>query len=199
MSILLQPIWSTPVDDTETPTYEEQLTAERSVWECVRPYYRIPLEAIFLTDDDNTGGNGDEENADPRRGPKRLPTLDVQRHLAFVDRILNPLPAAYVGFDSTRVWLLYWIAHTHNLLGKSIEEQDAKLRARFISTLIHCQDPREGGFGGSPGHLGHLMCTYAAVMALAIVGGPGPCPDEDDVAMGYSVDVGKGGWDAIDR
>jgi protein farnesyltransferase subunit beta len=41
----------------------------------------------------------------------------------------------------------------------------------------------EGGFGGGPGHAAHLLPTYAAVCALAIVGRPGP----------------DGGWDQIDR
>lgn len=41
----------------------------------------------------------------------------------------------------------------------------------------------EGGFGGGPGQVPHLLATYAAVSALAIVGEPGP----------------GGGWDEIDR
>ena len=45
-----------------------------------------------------------------------------------------------------------------------------------------CQNP-EGGFGGGPGQFPHLLPTYAAVSALAIVGRPGP----------------GGGWDQIDR
>ena len=45
-----------------------------------------------------------------------------------------------------------------------------------------CQHP-EGGFGGGPGQFAHLLPTYAAVSALAVVGRPGP----------------GGGWDQIDR
>jgi protein farnesyltransferase subunit beta len=41
----------------------------------------------------------------------------------------------------------------------------------------------EGGFGGGPGQFAHLLPTYAAVSALAIVGQPGE----------------GGGWDQIDR
>jgi prenyltransferase beta subunit len=44
------------------------------------------------------------------------------------------------------------------------------------------QHPR-GGFAGGPGQSPHLLPTYAAVCALAIVGNPGP----------------GGGWDEVDR
>lgn len=45
-----------------------------------------------------------------------------------------------------------------------------------------CQHPN-GGFGGGPRQNAHLLPTYAAVLALAVVGRPGP----------------NGGWDQIDR
>ena len=55
-------------------------------------------------------------------------------------------------------------------------------KQRSIDTIMACQHP-EGGFGGGPGQAPHLIPTYAAVAALAIVGRPGP----------------DGGWDQIDR
>lgn len=73
------------------------------------------------------------------------------------------------------------------------------LRSQAISTLLHFQDEKSGGFGSGKGQIGHLMASYATILALAIVGGPGPCPDEEDVRLGQSVSVGKGGWDDIDR
>lgn len=54
--------------------------------------------------------------------------------------------------------------------------------ARAIDTIMTWQHP-DGGFGGGPGQAPHLLSTYAAVCALAIVGRPGP----------------RGGWDQIDR
>ena len=58
--------------------------------------------------------------------------------------------------------------------------QHAHARAR--EKLLAMQHA-EGGFGGGPGQAPHLLATYAAVSALAIVGEPGP----------------GGGWDDIDR
>ena len=53
---------------------------------------------------------------------------------------------------------------------------------RAINTIMKFQHP-DGGFGGGPQQFPHLLATYAAVSALAIVGRPGP----------------DGGWDQIDR
>lgn len=53
---------------------------------------------------------------------------------------------------------------------------------RAIDTVLATQHP-DGGFGGGPGQLAHLLPTYAAVCALAVAGRPGP----------------GGGWDDIDR
>ncbi|WFD19917.1 protein farnesyltransferase [Malassezia caprae] len=124
-------------------------------------------------------------------------TAELRRdeHVAYLRRLLAPLPAPYVTFESNRAWLIYWVAHALDLLDAPLT---GSLQARAISTLLHFQAP-DGGFGGGPGQLGHLMSTYAAVCALAIVGGPGPAPSAADVAAGHSVDRGCGGWDAIDR
>ena len=51
-----------------------------------------------------------------------------------------------------------------------------------IGTLLALQHP-EGGFAGGPGQAAHLLPTYAAVCAFAVVGHPGE----------------GGGWDSIDR
>jgi protein farnesyltransferase subunit beta len=116
--------------------------------------------------------------------------------MAFLRKVLDPLPAPYVAFDSTRCWLIYWVAHSYYLMGTELPEP---LRSRAISTLLHFQDRKMGGFGSGKGQIGHLMASYASIMALAILGGPGPCPDEDDIKAGQSVQIGKGGWDDIDR
>lgn len=51
-----------------------------------------------------------------------------------------------------------------------------------MDTILAMQHP-DGGFCGGPGQFAHLLPTYAAVCALAIVGQPGE----------------GGGWDKIDR
>ncbi|WFC98309.1 protein farnesyltransferase [Malassezia yamatoensis] len=129
-------------------------------------------------------------------GAQPLPPLRRQEHAAFLLRILEPLSARYVAFDSNRAWLIYWISHSLDLMGLPLT---GSLQARAISTLLHFQDTLNGGFGGGPGQMGHLMSTYAAVSALAIIGGPGGKPTEDDIENGQSVGVGRGGWDCIDK
>jgi prenyltransferase beta subunit len=57
-----------------------------------------------------------------------------------------------------------------------------KATCRAIDTLITNQHP-DGGFGGGPGQIPHLLPTYASVCALVIVGHPGE----------------KGGWNQINR
>ncbi|CAE7103902.1 unnamed protein product [Rhizoctonia solani] len=59
---------------------------------------------------------------------------------------------------------------------------DPGTKQRTIDTIIANQHP-DGGFGGGPGQLPHLLPTYASVCALAIVGRPGE----------------NGGWDQINR
>lgn len=122
-------------------------------------------------------------------------TLSVREHVVYLHRLLAALPAPYVTFDANRAWLVYWVSHALDLLGAPLQ---GALQARAISTLLHFQSPH-GGFGGGPGQVPHLMSTYAAVCALSIVGGAGGAPTAADVAAGHSVDVGRGGWDAIDR
>ena len=59
---------------------------------------------------------------------------------------------------------------------------DLMMKCRAINHMLACQHPN-GGFSGGPGQSPHLLPTYAAVCAMAIVGRPGP----------------DGGWDQIDR
>ncbi|KAK0548301.1 CAAX farnesyltransferase (FTase) subunit beta [Tilletia horrida] len=142
-------------------------------------------------------GDGAAPTQNPeRRKPQPPPTLNRQAHLAFVSEMLGPLPAAFTAsFDTNRSWIQYWTIHTWDLLGAAF---DPTTRARAIATLLSFQHP-DGGFGGGPDQIPHLMNTYPAVCALAIVGGPGPAPTPEDVKAGKSVEVGRGGWDAINR
>jgi protein farnesyltransferase subunit beta len=97
-----------------------------------------------------------------------LETVRVERrkHIAFLEKGLGRLASAYTSLDASRPWLCYWVLHALDLLHYPFTDT---LRARTIATLALCQHPK-GGFGGGPGQLPHLMCTFAAVSALAIVG-----------------------------
>ncbi|WFD31501.1 protein farnesyltransferase [Malassezia sp. CBS 17886] len=123
------------------------------------------------------------------------PALHGEEHAAFLRRILEPLPSPYVAFDANRAWLIYWVAHSLDLLGTPLR---GAMRVRAISTLLHMQHAA-GGFGGGPSQIGHLMSTYAAVNALAILGGPGDGPHGADADAETGSAATRGGWDAIDR
>lgn len=201
MSILYEKLLPTPIDNFGTPTSDEQGEVEESIQAFVESYQKALNQS-----------NGQQEEQDGLEGESSLhntlskskvadhnvpvPSLNKRMHVAFLRRILEPLPGTYLAYDSTRCWLIYWVAHSCLLMGFELGEP---LRSRAITTLIHFQNSYTGGFSGGHGQNAHLMGTYASIMALAILGGPGPCPDDDDVAMGVSVQIGKGGWDAINR
>lgn len=179
----------TPLDGVESPTSDEQVEAESSISALLHPYQKAALTS-------SSSSSPSSDAVLPSASAMPVPPLNKTLHMAFLRKVLDPLPSAYVGFDTTRCWLIFWVAHSYYLMGTELPEP---LRSRAISTLIHFQDRELGGFGSGKGQFGHLMASYATVMALAILGGPGPCPDENDIKMGQSVQIGKGGWDDIDR
>lgn len=171
---------NTPLDDDGQPTltHTEEAEVEEDIYEVLAPFTAVSVDAT--------------------------PPIRLRRraHVAFLSKLIfKPLPAEWVAFDATRPWLLYWSLHAFTLLNHPIDDVH-KLRA--TSTLLSCQNKALGGFGGSPGQIPHLMATYAAINALAIVGGPGPLPTvsecqsiQDGQISWQNLD--KGGWDEIDR
>ncbi|KAI0113242.1 terpenoid cyclases/Protein prenyltransferase [Daldinia grandis] len=95
-----------------------------------------------------------------------LPRLDRERHIKFLRKNLAPLSARFVMLDASRPWILYWCLNGLSLLGDDV----SVYRDSLIETARSMQNPT-GGFGGGFGHASHLACTYAVVLALAVVGG----------------------------
>ncbi|KAI1768536.1 terpenoid cyclases/Protein prenyltransferase [Hypoxylon sp. FL1150] len=95
-----------------------------------------------------------------------VPRLDRQRHIKFLRKNLGKLPGRFVSLDASRPWLLYWCLNGLSLLGADVSDY----REDLIETARSMQNDT-GGFGGGIGHDSHLACTYAMVLALAIVGG----------------------------
>ncbi|KAG8701066.1 CAAX farnesyltransferase (FTase) subunit beta [Ceratobasidium sp. 395] len=93
--------------------------------------------------------------------------------------LMQGLPGRYTSQDASQPWLLYWALQSLTCLGVQL---DASTKQRAIDTILANQHA-DGGFGGGPGQLPHLLPTYASVCALAIVGRPGE----------------NGGWDQINR
>ncbi|CAH1975928.1 unnamed protein product [Acanthoscelides obtectus] len=95
-----------------------------------------------------------------------LPELLKEQHKKYLCETLFYLPSVYECLDSSRPWLCYWILHPLSLLGVRIDDRRKSSIAKFINK---CQSP-DGGFAGGPGQYPHLASTYAAILALAILG-----------------------------
>ncbi|KAL8729817.1 MAG: hypothetical protein Q9181_004863 [Wetmoreana brouardii] len=100
-------------------------------------------------------------------GDQGLPSPAREKHIRFLHRCLGTLPAAFVGQDAARPWIVYWVLTALSLLGEDI----VHYRERVIQTLSPMQNAG-GGFGGGHGQLSHVAPSYAAVLSLAMVGGP---------------------------
>ncbi|KAI0350797.1 terpenoid cyclases/Protein prenyltransferase [Trametes cingulata] len=115
----------------------------------------------------------------PPGGPSQA-ELQKRYHFEFLLRNLRQgFPERYISQDASQPWLVYWTLHGFSLLGAGLDDLTKK---RTIDTLLALQHP-DGGFSGGPGQAAHLLPTYAAVCAFAIVGRPGE----------------GGGWESIDR
>lgn len=95
-----------------------------------------------------------------------IPHLNREKHIPFLESNLGRLPAPYVAIDASRPWVFYWIMGGLSFLGEDV----SKYKQRLMDTVQPLQNPT-GGFGGGHGQLSHGAGTYAALLALAAVGG----------------------------
>ncbi|CAD6571867.1 MAG: CAAX farnesyltransferase (FTase) subunit beta [Tremellales sp. Tagirdzhanova-0007] len=139
-----------PTNSHPTATSTEQSETEQLI-----------ADLLSLTGPD---GSSDDINA------RAAITLRKQEHNVFLASTLFRLPAGFVMLDASKPWLLFWTAHSLDLLGIALD-QGTKNRSRAISTLLHYQSPL-GGFAGGPSNtqLPHLLPTYASISSLAILG-----------------------------
>ncbi|OTA80596.1 hypothetical protein M434DRAFT_401672 [Hypoxylon sp. CO27-5] len=107
---------------------------------------------------------GEQDNV--RYNQYGVPHLDRTRHIKFLRKHLEKLPARYVTLDASRPWILYWSLNGLSILGEDV----SRYRDNLVETARSIQNPT-GGFGGGIGHESHLACTYGMVLALAVVGG----------------------------
>ncbi|CCJ29712.1 unnamed protein product [Pneumocystis jirovecii] len=95
------------------------------------------------------------------------PQLNLTSHITYLLNVLTkPLPKPYIALDASQPWIIYWTLCAYSLLGQSVD----MYKERTISS-IKAMQLESGGFGGGHGQIAHLASTYAAVMALCIVGG----------------------------
>ncbi|MCJ1328177.1 CAAX farnesyltransferase (FTase) subunit beta [Thelotrema lepadinum] len=137
------------------------------------------------------------ERNDAEIGTSGLPRLKRQLHINFLLRSLEEKPSVYVGFDSSRSWIVYWALAGLCLLGEDVTSH----RERVIQTFTAAQNVT-GGFGSGHGQVSHIAPSYAVVLSLAMVGGSDALEIIDRKAMwewlgeikqpegGFSVTVG---------
>ena len=101
--------------------------------------------------------------------PSSSPSFHLmrQRHGEYLARGVGPMSSGYTAMDASRMWYCYWCLHGQDVLGRL--EDVAEARGELVEWMRSCQSPR-GGFGGGPQQLPHLATTYAATMALCILG-----------------------------
>ncbi|KAJ6218520.1 hypothetical protein RDWZM_009677 [Blomia tropicalis] len=100
---------------------------------------------------------------------KQLLNLFRNEHICYLqDSLFMGLNERMAVLDSSRPWLVYWIAHSLALLGKQkfLRDNDYKI----VDFLKRCRS-LDGGYGGGPQQEGHLAATYAATNALITIGG----------------------------
>lgn len=98
--------WPPIRDELETETSRLQ---DATVRECL-PFLTAPLGS---SQDYNEHG---------------VPRLARDKHASFLHRSLEEMPAAFVGFDASRPWIIYWALTALALLGENVEPY----RERYI-------------------------------------------------------------------
>eukprot|EP00752_Nemacystus_decipiens_P003891 g3573.t2 len=91
------------------------------------------------------------------------------KHTSYLMRGLNGLGPGFISLDASRPWMIYWILHSLDLLDQFPE---GEMVDRILETVLSCQDPERGGFGGGPQQLPHGAPMYASVLALLLIGTP---------------------------
>ncbi|KAJ1722425.1 CAAX farnesyltransferase (FTase) subunit beta [Coemansia erecta] len=93
--------------------------------------------------------------------------LFKDRHEQFLRNMIGGLPSGFKVLDASQPWFSLWCLNSLSIMGCEIDDE---LQGRTIDTLKPLQDP-EGGFCGGNRQLPHLAGSYAAVLAIALVGG----------------------------
>ncbi|KAJ1735940.1 CAAX farnesyltransferase (FTase) subunit beta [Coemansia sp. Benny D160-2] len=89
------------------------------------------------------------------------------KHEQFINDSIHGLSSVFTVLDSSRPWIPFWCLNSLDVMGSDIDD---RLRRHTTDTLrrMHCPS---GGFRSDPWQLPHLASSYAAVMALVVVGG----------------------------
>ena len=113
------------------------------------------------------------------------PALRRAAHAAYLERALaEGLGAGWAALDASRVWLVYWVVHSLDLLQGDARSAAVVARVPAVVDFLarSCQ-AASGGFGGGPGQAPHTASAYAAVLALVAVGEPAALAAIDRAAL----------------
>ncbi|KAI7822802.1 protein farnesyltransferase subunit beta [Kickxella alabastrina] len=132
----------------ETQTSQKQLEVEDSIGEIY----------LSLVDPDTMHHGGDIDDSKHK--------LLRSKHEQFMHTALGGLPSGFVALDASQPWFSLWCLNSLDILGCEI---DSLLRRRTIDTLARLQSP-SGGFCGGNKQLPHLAGSFAAVLAIVLVG-----------------------------
>ncbi|KAJ1733083.1 CAAX farnesyltransferase (FTase) subunit beta [Coemansia biformis] len=101
------------------------------------------------------------------------------KHEQFVRDALHGLSSEFAVLDASQPWLAFWCLNSLDMMGSEIGPQ---LRRRALDTVRRFQ-VASGGFAGGDRQLPHLAGSFAAVMALVLVGGREAYEAIDRMAM----------------
>ncbi|KAI4183718.1 MAG: hypothetical protein L6R41_005233 [Letrouitia leprolyta] len=72
-----------------------------------------------------------------------VPGLARYKHIDFLRSSLETMPAAFVGFDASRPWIVYWALTALRLLGEDLEEYRERYSApRAITSMLALRPPK---------------------------------------------------------
>lgn len=96
--------------------------------------------------------------------------FNVDEHLLYLMKpLLAPLPPTFTSLAASQPWIVYWILQSLDLLKNSLKDViNEDLSNSIIKTLESCSSLL-GGFGGGPGQMPHVACTFAAINSFIIL------------------------------
>ncbi|KAJ1959455.1 CAAX farnesyltransferase (FTase) subunit beta [Dipsacomyces acuminosporus] len=148
-------------NEHETPTSLKQAETEDSVGGIYLKY----------VDPDTLEDGGDIDDTKYK--------LQRARHEHFIHDAMHGLSSGFTSLDSSQPWFAFWSLNSLDILGCEI---DALIRRRALDTIARFQCPT-GGFCGGNKQIPHLAGSFAAIMAIVIVGGEGAYKIIDREAM----------------
>ncbi|CAB16215.1 Protein farnesyltransferase subunit beta [Schizosaccharomyces pombe] len=90
-------------------------------------------------------------------------SFNLQKHLKYLTKMLDPLPSPFTVLDASRAWMVYWELSSLAILGKL----DSSVCERAISSVRQLKGP-SGGFCGGNGQDEHLLSTYASILSICL-------------------------------